>query len=136
FVLFLFPPLCFFYSVPRLVVFGFLCLNLVFVVVYFPKPHRGICAHISCLYVLSFFYGLFLFFPSKWIESSPLCVCVCVCYRTYALQRVRDVFRANRKVEDPKTVESLMEEGQQTLALIQRQVSIGKMYETQKTVVE
>nr|XP_020477543.1 LYR motif-containing protein 4 [Monopterus albus] len=57
-------------------------------------------------------------------------------YRTYALQRVRDVFRANRKVEDPKTVESLMEEGQQTLALIQRQVSIGKMYETQKTVVE
>ncbi|XP_040921717.1 LYR motif-containing protein 4 [Toxotes jaculatrix] len=57
-------------------------------------------------------------------------------YRTYALRRVRDAFRANRKVEDPKTVERLMEEGQQTLALIQRQVSIGKMFETQKTVVE
>uniref|UniRef100_A0A3Q0SY45 Si:ch211-152c8.4 n=1 Tax=Amphilophus citrinellus TaxID=61819 RepID=A0A3Q0SY45_AMPCI len=55
---------------------------------------------------------------------------------TYALRRVRDAFKANRKVEDPKAVERLMEEGQQTLALIQRQVSIGKMYEAQKTVVD
>ncbi|XP_061569283.1 LYR motif-containing protein 4 [Cololabis saira] len=57
-------------------------------------------------------------------------------YRTYALRRVRDAFRANRKVEDPETVQRLMGEGEQMLALIQRQVSIGKMYETQKTVVE
>ncbi|KAF1373328.1 hypothetical protein PFLUV_G00259390 [Perca fluviatilis] len=42
-------------------------------------------------------------------------------YRTYALRRVRDAFRANGKVEDPKTVERLMEEGHQTLAVIQRQ---------------
>uniref|UniRef100_A0A8D3C3P4 Complex 1 LYR protein domain-containing protein n=1 Tax=Scophthalmus maximus TaxID=52904 RepID=A0A8D3C3P4_SCOMX len=45
-------------------------------------------------------------------------------YRTYALRRVRDAFRANRKIEDPRTVERLMEEGQRTLALIQRQLSI------------
>ncbi|XP_056290759.1 LYR motif-containing protein 4 [Pseudoliparis swirei] len=57
-------------------------------------------------------------------------------YRTYAVRRVRDAFRANRKVKDPQAVERLMVEGQQTLALIQRQVSIGKMYETQKNVVE
>ncbi|XP_047424507.1 LYR motif-containing protein 4 [Mugil cephalus] len=57
-------------------------------------------------------------------------------YRTYAVRRVRDAFRANRKIGDPKAVEGLMEEGRQTLALIQRQVSIGKMYETQKIVVE
>ncbi|XP_054880733.1 LYR motif-containing protein 4A-like [Poeciliopsis prolifica] len=57
-------------------------------------------------------------------------------YRTYALRRVRDAFRANREVEDPKTVERLMEEGEQMLALIQRQVSIGKMYEAQRTVVD
>ncbi|TDG97548.1 hypothetical protein EPR50_G00227740 [Perca flavescens] len=57
-------------------------------------------------------------------------------YRTYALRRVRDAFRANRKVEDPKTVERLMEEGHQTLALIQRQVTVGKMFSTQKNVVE
>ncbi|XP_051241885.1 LYR motif-containing protein 4 [Dicentrarchus labrax] len=43
-------------------------------------------------------------------------------YRTYALRRVRDAFRANRNIEDPKTVARLMTEGQQTLALIQRQV--------------
>ncbi|XP_074478436.1 LYR motif-containing protein 4 isoform X1 [Sebastes fasciatus] len=57
-------------------------------------------------------------------------------YRTYALRRVRDAFRANRTVEDPKAVERLIVEGRQTLALIQRQVSIGKMFETQKIVVE
>ncbi|XP_049422011.1 LYR motif-containing protein 4 [Epinephelus fuscoguttatus] len=45
-------------------------------------------------------------------------------YRTYALRRVRDAFRANKKVEDPKTVERLMLEGQQTLALIQRQLTL------------
>ncbi|XP_073343963.1 LYR motif-containing protein 4 [Pagrus major] len=57
-------------------------------------------------------------------------------YRTYALRRVRDAFRANTTVEDPKMVARLMAEGQQTLALMQRQVAIGKMFETQKTVVE
>ncbi|KAG7222961.1 hypothetical protein INR49_029183, partial [Caranx melampygus] len=44
-------------------------------------------------------------------------------YRTYALRRVRDAFRANQRVEDPKTVARLMEEGQQAVALIQRQVT-------------
>ncbi|KAM4543607.1 LYR motif-containing protein 4 [Fundulus diaphanus] len=57
-------------------------------------------------------------------------------YRTYALRRVRDAFRANGKVEDPKAVEKLVEEGEQMLALIQRQVSIGQMYGAQRTVVE
>ncbi|KAK2886778.1 hypothetical protein Q8A73_020724 [Channa argus] len=46
-------------------------------------------------------------------------------YRTYALRRVRDAFRANGKIEDPKAVERLMEEGQRTLALIQRQTVRG-----------
>ncbi|CAB1439638.1 unnamed protein product [Pleuronectes platessa] len=43
-------------------------------------------------------------------------------YRTYAVRRVRDAFRANSKVEDPKAVARLIEEGQRTAALIQRQV--------------
>uniref|UniRef100_A0A8C7YDL7 Complex 1 LYR protein domain-containing protein n=1 Tax=Oryzias sinensis TaxID=183150 RepID=A0A8C7YDL7_9TELE len=51
---------------------------------------------------------------------------VFLCCRTYALRRVRDAFRANRKVEDPKSVERLMEEGRQALALIQRQVEERK----------
>ncbi|XP_071340461.1 LYR motif-containing protein 4 isoform X1 [Trachinotus anak] len=50
-------------------------------------------------------------------------------YRTYALRRVRDAFRANRKVEDPKTVARLMEEGHQAVALIQRQ-KLRKMDDT------
>ncbi|CAL8313090.1 unnamed protein product [Merluccius merluccius] len=57
-------------------------------------------------------------------------------YRTYALQRVKYAFRANSSVEDPQVVGKLMEEGYQTLALINRQVSIGKMYETQRNVIE
>lgn len=56
--------------------------------------------------------------PFLIINETPACVCC----RTYALRRVRDAFRANREVEDPKAVERLMEEGEQMLALIQRQV--------------
>ncbi|XP_061777430.1 LYR motif-containing protein 4 [Nerophis ophidion] len=57
-------------------------------------------------------------------------------YRTYAMRRVRDAFRANRKVEDPKRVETLLLDGWQSLALIKRQVTIGGMFQTQKTVME
>lgn len=57
-------------------------------------------------------------------------------YRTYALRRVRDGFRENQRVEDPRTVEGLLHSAQNTLAIIQRQVSLGKMYEAQKTIIE
>uniref|UniRef100_A0A9J7Y422 LYR motif containing 4 n=1 Tax=Cyprinus carpio carpio TaxID=630221 RepID=A0A9J7Y422_CYPCA len=42
-------------------------------------------------------------------------------YRTYALRRVRDAFRENRTVEDPKVVEELVKRARDGLALIQRQ---------------
>ncbi|KAM8822072.1 LYR motif-containing protein 4 [Synchiropus splendidus] len=57
-------------------------------------------------------------------------------YRTYAVRRVRDSFRANKKVEDPKAVEKLMMEGRESLMMIQRQVAVGSMYQAQKIVVE
>uniref|UniRef100_A0A3B3U5Z7 Complex 1 LYR protein domain-containing protein n=1 Tax=Poecilia latipinna TaxID=48699 RepID=A0A3B3U5Z7_9TELE len=57
-------------------------------------------------------------------------------YRTYALRRVRDAFRANREVEDPKAVERLMDEGEQMLALIQRQVIVGFMQSVWVLTVE
>ncbi|XP_014013045.1 LYR motif-containing protein 4B isoform X1 [Salmo salar] len=57
-------------------------------------------------------------------------------YRTYALRRVQDAFRANRSVEDPKMVEQLLNQGRDNLDMIRRQVAIGKMYPTQKTIVE
>ncbi|XP_066539126.1 LYR motif-containing protein 4 [Hoplias malabaricus] len=57
-------------------------------------------------------------------------------YRTYALRRVRDAFRENRNVEDPRALEQLLSKACESLAIIQRQVSIGRMYETQRIVVE
>ncbi|CAL8323395.1 unnamed protein product [Boreogadus saida] len=45
-------------------------------------------------------------------------------YRTYALQRIKDAFRANRRIEDPEMVAKLAEEGHKTLALIKRQVNM------------
>ncbi|XP_043082922.1 LYR motif-containing protein 4 [Puntigrus tetrazona] len=57
-------------------------------------------------------------------------------YRTYALRPVRDAFRENRTAEDPEVVEELLNRARDSLALIQRQVCIGKMFEIQKTVVE
>uniref|UniRef100_A0A8C7PYT6 LYR motif containing 4 n=1 Tax=Oncorhynchus mykiss TaxID=8022 RepID=A0A8C7PYT6_ONCMY len=43
-------------------------------------------------------------------------------YRTYALRRVQDAFRANRSVEDPKMVEQLLNQGRDNLDMIRRQV--------------
>ncbi|XP_056097577.1 LYR motif-containing protein 4 [Rhinichthys klamathensis goyatoka] len=57
-------------------------------------------------------------------------------YRTYALRRVRDAFRENRTVGDPKAVEELLNKARDSLAIVQRQVSIGQMFEIQKTVME
>ncbi|KAK7118019.1 hypothetical protein R3I94_021759 [Phoxinus phoxinus] len=57
-------------------------------------------------------------------------------YRTYALRRVRDAFRENRTVGDPKAVEELMNKARDSLAVIQRQVCIGQMFEIQKTIME
>ncbi|XP_048031272.1 LYR motif-containing protein 4 isoform X1 [Megalobrama amblycephala] len=45
-------------------------------------------------------------------------------YRTYALRRVRDAFRENRTVEDPKVVEELLNRARESLAIIQRQSSM------------
>lgn len=45
-----------------------------------------------------------------------------MCFRTYALRRVRDAFRENQKVEDPRAVDELLHNAQNTLAVIQRQV--------------
>ncbi|XP_010899231.1 LYR motif-containing protein 4B [Esox lucius] len=57
-------------------------------------------------------------------------------FRTYALRRVRDAFRANQSIKDPKVVEKLLKQGKDNLGIIRRQVTIGKMYTTQKTIVE
>ncbi|MBN3308031.1 LYR motif-containing protein 4 isoform X2 [Amia ocellicauda] len=57
-------------------------------------------------------------------------------YRTYALRRVRDSFKENGAMEDPKAIEELLNKGRESLAVIRRQVSIGHLYSAQKIVVE
>ncbi|XP_026130711.1 LYR motif-containing protein 4-like isoform X2 [Carassius auratus] len=57
-------------------------------------------------------------------------------YRTYALRRVKDGFRENLHVDNPKTLDTLINEARENLALIKRQVSIGHLYSSQRTVVE
>ncbi|XP_050953752.1 LYR motif-containing protein 4 isoform X1 [Labeo rohita] len=53
-------------------------------------------------------------------------------YRTYALRRVRDAFRENRTVEDPKVVEELLNKARDSLALIQRQLRPPTLVEEQE----
>ncbi|XP_026062364.1 LYR motif-containing protein 4 [Carassius auratus] len=57
-------------------------------------------------------------------------------YRTYALRRVKDGFRENLHVDNPKTLDVLLNQARENLALIKRQVSIGHLYSAQKTIVE
>ncbi|KAK3551016.1 hypothetical protein QTP70_011429 [Hemibagrus guttatus] len=46
-------------------------------------------------------------------------------YRTYALRRVRDAFRENQNVEDPKVLEQLLNKAHDNLAIIQRQAQVA-----------
>uniref|UniRef100_A0A8C9T6K3 LYR motif containing 4 n=1 Tax=Scleropages formosus TaxID=113540 RepID=A0A8C9T6K3_SCLFO len=57
-------------------------------------------------------------------------------YRTYALRRVKDAFRENKNVNDPKTVEILLNRARDNLSIIQRQVSPPEETRTGDTLVE
>ncbi|KAI1902212.1 hypothetical protein AGOR_G00042390 [Albula goreensis] len=57
-------------------------------------------------------------------------------YRTYALRRVKDGFRENRNVDNPKMLDHLLNQARESLAVMKRQVSVGQMYSTQKIIVE
>uniref|UniRef100_A0A8B9KIM5 Complex 1 LYR protein domain-containing protein n=1 Tax=Astyanax mexicanus TaxID=7994 RepID=A0A8B9KIM5_ASTMX len=70
------------------------------------------------------------------ISADLSLLCLVSVLRTYALRRVRDAFRENRSVKDPQALELLLNKARDSLAIIQRQVSVGRMYETQRTVVE
>lgn len=58
-------------------------------------------------------------------------------YRTYTLRRIRDGFRQNQSLTDPVMVNKLLEEARDSLAVIQRQVTVGNLYKTsQPNVIE
>ncbi|XP_041103831.1 LYR motif-containing protein 4 isoform X2 [Polyodon spathula] len=42
-------------------------------------------------------------------------------YRTYAIRRVRDAFRENKHLEDPKTIQAQLIKARENLVIIQRQ---------------
>ncbi|XP_066580501.1 LYR motif-containing protein 4 isoform X3 [Amia ocellicauda] len=48
-------------------------------------------------------------------------------YRTYALRRVRDSFKENGAMEDPKAIEELLNKGRESLAVIRRQYTAEKL---------
>ncbi|XP_032911620.1 LYR motif-containing protein 4 [Catharus ustulatus] len=57
-------------------------------------------------------------------------------YRTYAIRRIRDAFRENKNIADSEKIEELLNKAKANLEVIQRQVTIGQMYSTEKLVIE
>ncbi|XP_063779159.1 LYR motif-containing protein 4 [Pseudophryne corroboree] len=57
-------------------------------------------------------------------------------YRTYAIRRIRDAFREKKNVRDSHEIQTLVNLGKENLDVIQRQVTIGHLYSTQKLVIE
>ncbi|NXO97269.1 LYRM4 protein, partial [Certhia brachydactyla] len=57
-------------------------------------------------------------------------------FRTYAIRRIRDAFRENKNIVDSEKIEELLNKGKANLEIIQRQVTIGQLYSTEKLVIE
>eukprot|EP01134_Creolimax_fragrantissima_P005461 CFRG5461T1 len=57
-------------------------------------------------------------------------------YKSYATRRVRDAFRENQNVTDPKILTTLYNEGLENLAMLERQTAIDSMYKGNKLVIE
>ncbi|XP_069586811.1 LYR motif-containing protein 4 [Ranitomeya imitator] len=57
-------------------------------------------------------------------------------YRTYAIRRVRDAFREKKNVDDFHEIQSLIYRAKENLEVIQRQVTIGHLYTTNKLIIE
>ncbi|XP_044149941.1 LYR motif-containing protein 4 [Bufo gargarizans] len=57
-------------------------------------------------------------------------------YRTYAIRRVRDAFREKKSIDDFHEIQSLIYRAKENLGIIQRQVTIGHLYTTDKLIIE
>ncbi|NWT25020.1 LYRM4 protein, partial [Cardinalis cardinalis] len=57
-------------------------------------------------------------------------------FRTYAIRRIKDAFRENKNITDAEKIEELLNKAKANLQVIQRQVTIGQMYATEKLVIE
>ncbi|KAM3929463.1 LYR motif-containing protein 4 isoform 1-T2 [Leptodactylus fuscus] len=57
-------------------------------------------------------------------------------YRTYAIRRVRDAFKEKKNVDDFHEIQSLIYRAKENLQMVQRQVTIGQLYTTDKLIIE
>nr|XP_053621218.1 LYR motif-containing protein 4 isoform X2 [Plodia interpunctella] len=56
--------------------------------------------------------------------------------RSYAVRRVRDAFKENQTLTDPKAIKKQLEFAKGNLNIVKRQVLIGNLYKTEKLVIE
>ncbi|XP_073964588.1 LYR motif-containing protein 4-like [Choristoneura fumiferana] len=57
-------------------------------------------------------------------------------FRSYALRRIRDAFKENKTLSDPKQIKKEYLYAKENLPIIRRQVAVGDMYQTEKLVIE
>lgn len=57
-------------------------------------------------------------------------------FREYTQRRVREEFKENKNITDPKQIEALLEKAKKNLAIIQRQATISQFYQQHPTVLE
>ncbi|XP_045461292.1 LYR motif-containing protein 4 [Harmonia axyridis] len=56
-------------------------------------------------------------------------------FRNYALRKIRDNFKENKSIKGDN-IELYLNEAKRNLEVIKRQVIIGRMYDTDKLVIE
>lgn len=74
------------------------------------------------MYIKHAFY-ISLIIKRLFIICYFLTVKILFVYRTYALRRVKDGFRENLHVDNPKTLDMLINQARENLAVIKRQAS-------------
>ncbi|CAG0914049.1 unnamed protein product [Notodromas monacha] len=57
-------------------------------------------------------------------------------FRSYALRRVTDEFKANKNKSDPAEIRKLLDNGKEQVAVIRRQVTLGMLYRSPANVLE
>ncbi|XP_033608463.1 LYR motif-containing protein 4 [Cryptotermes secundus] len=57
-------------------------------------------------------------------------------YRLYALRRIRDSFRAGKSLADSTKIMEAVQNAEENLEIIKRQVIVGNLYAAEKLVIE
>ncbi|CAL1677874.1 unnamed protein product [Lasius platythorax] len=57
-------------------------------------------------------------------------------YRMYALRKIRYEFKESKTLTDEEKIRQCYAKGQETLAMIKRQVVLGDLYSTRPLVIE